>query len=84
MSTTFKQNSDFRRIFLNKLEILKKNKIIACNSSWMMDGRTKCELYNKSNHKRIIVHTDILFMNQDFLSNPDGYLEMKDWFRKLL
>ena len=69
---------------LNELSLLKENKILACNFAYMYDGTTYCDLYNKSNRKRIRVKTNILFENKDFLDNPITYLKSKEYFNNLL
>jgi hypothetical protein len=81
---TIRDDSKLRITFLNKLKILKDNKILACNFYYMLDGTTGCDLYNKSNRKRIRIITSYLFKNEKFLNDPEEYIKNQDYFKKLI
>jgi hypothetical protein len=80
---TIKKEGEQQTKFLNNLEIIRKNKIFACNSQWMQNGQTFCDLYNRSNKRRIKIKTSILFSNPDFIASPENYLKSKDYFKNL-
>lgn len=80
---TTKQISDERVKILNKLPILKDNKLKAVNPQWMK-GKTICEIYNTSNRKRFIIRTNVLFANSEFIKDPNDYILNQSWFTNLI
>jgi hypothetical protein len=60
---------------LNSLKILKANKIIACGEQYcLITKQTWCELYNRSNKKRVRINTTVLFAIPEFIVNPEKYI----------
>lgn len=84
MKTTIKQLSTERASILNKLEVFKTNKVMACNTQWMQDGNTFCEIYSKSTKKRTKINTNRLFLKELFINDMDKYILNSDWFKSVL
>ena len=67
-------------IFLNKLELFKNNKLLACNPVYMhtrspLDiGDTFCDIYSRRTKKRVTLNTRVLFSKNEFIENPCLYL----------
>jgi len=68
---------------LNSLNILKENKILACKWAYQNDGTTFCELYNKSNKKRVTIKTNVLFNRVEFQQDAEQYLKNQKYFQNL-
>ncbi len=73
-----------RALILNSLPLFKVYKLSAVNTQWMQDGTTLCEIYNKSNKKRVKIKTNSLFNKAEFLDDKEIYLLSKEWFKQLL
>jgi hypothetical protein len=69
---------------LNKLDFLKRNSIRAVNPSWFTNGATSCELFSYKTKKRIVVKTNILFENKEFIENPNNFLEKQDKLQNII
>jgi hypothetical protein len=66
--------------FLNNLELLRANSLLACNPIYMHANdpttitNTYCDVYSRKTRKRVQFNTRILFSKVTFLTNPNEYL----------
>jgi len=80
---TNKQISLANVAFLNKLEVIKNNKLLACNHYYTINGVLGCDIYNKSNRKRVKIRTSVIFEKPEFISDPENYILNSEWYKKL-
>lgn len=84
MKKTTNQISKDRAKVLNNLTLFKENKLIAVKPTWSSNGITWCDIYNKSNKRRVTLKTHSLFAKKEFLDDKSKYFLKKEWFHNLI
>jgi hypothetical protein len=70
---------------LNRLQILKTNKVLACREQYCIQTKkTYCDLYNRKNKKRVHINTTVLFNHVEFNANPEQFINTADFFKNIL